>query len=168
MNDYTPDTERIKKRASTPAYESYDRRKRIVQMLEGEFDRWLAAHDARKEAQIEHLLLELAKCEDSLALARFDTDELHRIRTGGVSTEEPEWEYGVFLFGEPKNIRRRASEKQAMAALLPGEDTLARRRKAGPWVPVKQEPSPLPRTFPNPDNRDDDDGIGLLGGAPRW
>lgn len=36
--------------------------------------------------------------------------------------------------------------------------------------PSAEEPEQIPkhRTFPNPDDRYDDDGIGLLGGAPRW
>lgn len=42
-DEYTPSTEQIRRRASEPRHERYDRRKRIVRDMEAEFDRWLAS-----------------------------------------------------------------------------------------------------------------------------
>lgn len=42
MSDYTPTTAEIRRRATEPRYEKYDRRKALVRLLEGEFDRWLS------------------------------------------------------------------------------------------------------------------------------
>lgn len=41
MSEVPTKTEQVKKRYATPTYERYDRRKRIVRDLEGEFDAWL-------------------------------------------------------------------------------------------------------------------------------
>lgn len=118
------------------------------------FDRWLAAHDAEKDAEIATLRLELAKQSDSLALARFDTDELHNLRTSGVVPEEPEWEYGIRLhprhvltagtnlaaFTPPTTPHRTMEHAIEMARLNPGyRATFHRRRKAGPWALVEEE-----------------------------
>lgn len=60
-------------------------------------------------------------------------------RARGVVAEEPEWEYGIALFGEMDDIQQWATEAKARAARQDAEDLLIRRRKAGPWVPVKQK-----------------------------
>ena len=41
MSDIPTKTEQVKKRYATPTYERYDRRKKIVRDLEGQFDAWL-------------------------------------------------------------------------------------------------------------------------------
>lgn len=33
---------------------------------------------------------------------------------------------------------------------------------------VRREPDPMAGRYPHPGDRGDDDGLGLLGGAPRW
>lgn len=96
----------------------------------------------------------------------------------GVVAEEPEWEYRSHVVnGIKRHVLSDWTDEETALAIIglesgrPRESAwIERRRPAGEpeRVPVKQEPSPLPRTFPNPDNQDDGDGIGLLGGAPRW
>lgn len=54
-------------------------------------------------------------------------------------TDEPEWEYGIALFGEMDDVQPWATEEKALRELQDADDILIRRRKAGPWVPVKQE-----------------------------
>ena len=94
MSEYTPTTDEIREYIETggeprPWVELDEAEKAREKARVAAFDRWLAAHDAEKDETIAELRLELAKQEDCLALARFDTDELHRIRAG-VVTEEPE------------------------------------------------------------------------------
>lgn len=82
-----------------------------------------------------------------------------RLLTAGVVAEEPEWEYGIHIegvkSGKPfvelqRQLNGRALAEQAVERLraqtgLPEwqpnitSATLIARRKASPWVPVKQE-----------------------------
>ncbi|KQQ65063.1 hypothetical protein [Microbacterium sp. Leaf320] len=109
------------------------------------FDRWLAAHDAEKDATIAELRLELAKQEDSLALARFDTEELHRIRT---SVEEPEPSDQVKQLirdmTDPDDCsfdHNGGCQAHGYLSLQPGEKCPHAEAKEllASWVPVKQE-----------------------------
>lgn len=97
----------------------------------------LAAHDAEKDETIAELRLELAKQEDCLALARFDTDELHRIRAGVVA-EEPEWAVDLIQYGHVLADGIFIVEHRGV-----NYSTHQRRIKLGQpetsWVPVKQE-----------------------------
>lgn len=81
--------------------------------LRDEFDRALAAHDAEVRA--------------------------------GVVTEEAEWEYGVRATGDNEPFTDHYDSLDAMSEEFDGrvvwnvDEEIVRRRKAGPWVPVKQE-----------------------------
>lgn len=63
--------------------------------------------------------------------------EADRVR-GGVVAEEPEWEYGIRDTAGDEMIAGPQSTTEGLVPLFAGE-VLERRRKAGPWVPVKQE-----------------------------
>ncbi|WP_303708433.1 MULTISPECIES: hypothetical protein [Microbacterium] len=56
----------------------------------------------------------------------------------GVVAEEPEWEYGIRDTAGDEMITGPQSTTEGLVPLFAGE-VLERRRKAGPWVPVKQE-----------------------------
>ncbi|WP_312672852.1 hypothetical protein [Microbacterium sp.] len=56
----------------------------------------------------------------------------------GVVAEEPEWEYGIRDTAGDEMIAGPQSTTEGLVPLFAGE-VLERRRKAGPWVPVKQE-----------------------------
>ena len=73
------------------------------------FDRWLAAHDAEVRA--------------------------------GVVAEEPEWEYGIRADGDDEPYTDHSDDPDWLCDQITPEpgDAIVRRRKAGPWVPVKQE-----------------------------
>lgn len=55
----------------------------------------------------------------------------------GVVTEEPEWEYAYEVDGYWDDDKFVVEEYRHVGDTSP--HALARRRKAGPWVPVKQE-----------------------------
>ena len=112
MTDYTPTTERIR--------EFYVRQRFQSEIYAGrpapgiweryaEFDRWLAAHDAEVRA--------------------------------GVVAEEPEWEYGIRADGDDEPYTDYSDDPDWLCDQITPEpgDAIIRRRKAGPWVPVKQE-----------------------------
>lgn len=124
MSEYTPTTEQVRE-----AFSEMSGWDMSAAEADTAFDRWLAAHDAEKDATIAELRLELAKQEDSLALARFDTEELHRIRSAGVVDEEPEWEY---LIRRPNGSEFVSSYSE----VGPGSRVVSKRQKC-PWVPVE-------------------------------
>ncbi len=63
----------------------------------------------------------------------------------GVVTEEPEWEYGVRATGDNEPYTDHYDSLDAMSEEFDGrvfwnvDEEIVRRRKAGPWVPVKPE-----------------------------
>lgn len=125
MSEYTPDTERIRLVFRMGGSDADARLTR-----EDVFDRWLAAHDAEvradEAAQWAQAVIDSGKQGERIGAAR-----------AGVVAEEPEWEYAYEVDGYWDDSEfvvegyRRVGELSAHA--------LARRRKAGPWVPVKQE-----------------------------
>ena len=117
MSEYTPTTEDVRfamagLRMSAERFVTRD-----------SFDRWLAAHDAEvradEAAQWAQAVIDSGKQGERIGAAR-----------AGVVAEEPEWEYGVKFDDLPGRVFDR----------LPGDPRAThRRRKADPWVPVKQE-----------------------------
>ncbi len=118
MSDYTPTMERLRADYLRMRAERFG----FTDLYAAEWDRALAAHDAEVRA--------------------------------GVVTEEPEWEYRVRLhpdieykpnenratYTPPTTPHTSLERAQEMAGLNPRyRATYHRRRKAGPWVPVKQE-----------------------------
>lgn len=63
----------------------------------------------------------------------------------GVVAEEPEWEYGVRATGDNEPFTDHYDSLDAMSEEFDGrvvwnvDEEIVRRRKAGPWVPVKHE-----------------------------
>ena len=63
----------------------------------------------------------------------------------GVVTEESEWEYGVRVTGDNEPFTDHYDSLDAMSEEFDGrvvwnvDEEIVRRRKAGPWVPAKQE-----------------------------
>lgn len=161
MSEYTPTTEEVQKRYAEGEEHLHTYG---PAPLRTEFNRWLAAHDAEVragEADAWDAGYE-AGAEDQAEV------EGHRYRPGAKDTwdfdhwtknphrdvespdavvaEEPEWEYGVWLkhatspFTPPVMSVRNLEAAKHLAALNPlHAPTYFRRRKAGPWVPVKQE-----------------------------
>ncbi|KTR79138.1 hypothetical protein NS234_01850 [Microbacterium oxydans] len=130
------------------------------------FDRWLAAHDAevRAEAQSdpaedERLVRYMAMAtplgyQAALSVVQQMTLMIQaetEARRAGVVTEEPEWEYswagtddeGDDWVMDDAFDTRGAAETYVTRPIgrwvNTDNGTLVRRRKAGPWVPVKQE-----------------------------
>lgn len=124
MSEYTPTTDEVREAIAEWAWSRRMFRPELAQSDGGETDRWFAAHDAEVRA--------------------------------GVVSEEPEWEYRATAC-EPdtgdiydSTSVHESPEAAFFAAneygLLESNDDLPqlvigmqRRRKAGPWVPVKQE-----------------------------
>lgn len=59
----------------------------------------------------------------------------------GVAAEEPEWEYGIRAQGDDEPYTDHSDDPDWLCDQVTPEpgDAIVRRRKAGPWVPVKQE-----------------------------
>lgn len=119
-----------------------------------EFDAWLAAHDAEVRADAEsdpakdeRLVRYIAMAtplgyQSALTVVQQMTLMIQaetEARRAGVVAEEPEWEYTRQAeangWAGPAAYR---DEAHASDGLMPGW-RVVRRRKAGPWVPVKQE-----------------------------
>lgn len=123
-DEYTPTTEEVRDYIRTADRVTAHMFAAGADSVEA-FDRWLAAHDAEVRA--------------------------------GVVAEEPEWEVGYQLTqddgasigtGWPyptveeaaRDGHRRATETNEDYPMYPRvHSVVVRRRKAGPWVPVKQE-----------------------------
>lgn len=121
MSDYTPTTEEVRDYIRAADRVTAHMFAAGADSIEA-FDRWLAAHDAE-------------------------------VRAGFVA-EEPEWEYGVrlhprgrvdsgtntALYVPPTTPHITMERAVEMAQLNPRyRATFHRRRKAGPWVPVKHD-----------------------------
>lgn len=152
MSEYTPTTDEIREYIETggeprPWVELDEAEKAREKARVAAFDRWLAAHDAEvradEAAQWAQAVIDSGKQGERIGAAR-----------AGVVAEEPEWEYGVRLhpdvefapnenratYTPPTTPHPSLELAQDMAKLNPRyRATYHRRRKAGPWVPVKQE-----------------------------
>lgn len=64
----------------------------------------------------------------------------HQCSTAFVA-EEPEWEYGIRADGDDEPYTDHSDDPDWLCDQITPEpgDAIVRRRKAGPWVPVKQE-----------------------------
>lgn len=150
MSDYTPNADQIRAVFMGGAANEAQGERR------GEsFDRWLAAHDAEVRAEADALRSTIAQAQArfrqyaSQEAPTYDQEvdallDISRILStaavrASVVAEEPEWEYGIALFGEMDDVQPWPTEERALRELQDAEDILIRRRKAGPWVPVKQE-----------------------------
>lgn len=73
---------------------------------------------------------------------RTSVSEIIRERiAAGVVAEEPEWEYGIRAEGDDEPYTDHSDDPDWLCDQITPEpgDAIVRRRKAGPWVPVKQE-----------------------------
>lgn len=135
MSEYTPTTEEIREYIETggeprPWVELDEAEKAREKARVAAFDRWLAAHDAEVRASVvPEIGMPCANTKPHPAHA-WQMSGTGWCLCAGVVTEEPEWEYGVKFDDLPGRVFDR----------LPGDPRAThRRRKSGPWVPVKQE-----------------------------
>lgn len=150
MSEYTPTTEQIRAWFCDPTPWANPDRAGI------DFDAWLAAHDAEVRAEYEsdpakderfvrYMAMAtplgyqsaLTVVQQMTALIEAET----RARAAGVVTEEPEWEYGIRAEGDDEPYTDHSDDPDWLCDQITPEpgDAIVRRRKAGPWVPVKQE-----------------------------
>ncbi|WP_152525851.1 hypothetical protein [Microbacterium maritypicum] len=108
-----------------------------------EFDRWLAAHDAEVRASVvPEIGMPCANTKPHPAHA-WQMSATGWCLCAGVVAEEPEWEYGIHseISGNVNSVGAPWMDR-AFAEKVTANDSGnygVRRRKAGPWVPVKQE-----------------------------
>jgi len=111
--------------------------------LGAEWDRMMAAHDAEVRASVvPEIGMPCANTKPHPAHA-WQMSATGWCLCAGVVAEEPEWEYGVehaqvdgWVERELHLDRQEALDDYRTCGM---NCTLMRRRKAGPWVPLKQE-----------------------------
>ena len=145
MSEYTPTMSEIR--------DSWGK----IPHLQAQFDRALAAHDAEVRASTVEAAAAIADqyatapgrprtSVESLA-ARDVAARIRRDAGAGVVPEEPEWEYAWEADEEARTMTRPRGPRILLDGMVYPPETIAlfargrriRRRKAGPWVPVKQE-----------------------------
>lgn len=139
MSKYTPTTKEVREAYSGGRSGEYHA------VTGPEFDRWLAAHDAEVRKSLDP---EMAMpCADTKPHSAhvWQMSATGFCLCAGVVTEGPEWEYGVRATGDNEPFTDHYDSLDAMSEEFDGrvvwnvDEEIVRRRKAGPWVPVKQE-----------------------------